>query len=100
MSQTEFIYSDGKWWAPPKDPDDVLDYTINWAKFLDQDTIATSTFTVVSGITKDGESNTTTSSTVWLSGGTIGQTYQISCRITTVGGRTKDQSFYIKVEQQ
>ena len=53
-----------------KDPDEVLDYSIDWSTWLDSDTISSSSWTVESGITKDSDSNDTTSTTIWLSGGT------------------------------
>lgn len=84
----------------PKDPDAVLDYVVNWATWLDGDTISTSAFTVPAGITKDSESNTTTTATVWLSGGTAGTWYAILNRITTAAGRTNDQTIYVQVKEQ
>ena len=56
-----------------KDPESVLDYTINWSDFLTTgDTISSATYTVDTGLTKDSNSNTTTTTTVTLSGGTAG----------------------------
>lgn len=86
-----------KW--DPKDPDEVLDYEVDWTARLDGDTIVTSTWpTVPAGITKDSDSHTATQSTIWLSGGTLGATYDLTCRITTVGGRTMDQTVRIGVK--
>ena len=76
-----------------KDPDSVLDYQLDWSSWLGTDTISTSVFTVPTGLTKDSEGNTSTTSTVWLSGGTLNQIYNVVCRITTTGGRTVDRSF-------
>lgn len=83
-----------------KDPDAVLDYTVNWATWLDGDTISTSTWTVASGITEDSDSNTTTTATVWLSGGTAGRTYAATNNIVTAAGRENDATITIKVQQQ
>ena len=81
-----------------KDPEAVLDYLVDWATYLaTSETISTSTFTVPSGITKDSESNTTTTSTVWLSGGSVDTTYFIECKITTSASRTDERSFYVRV---
>lgn len=81
-----------------KDPDEVLDYVVNWAaRLATDDTIATSTWTVPAGITKDSSSNTDTTTKVWLSGGTLGTTYTLLNRVTTVDGRTMDQSVKIKI---
>jgi hypothetical protein len=83
-----------------KDPDSVLDYTLDWSAWLDDDTIVTSTFLVDSGLTKDSDSKTTTTTTVWLSGGTAGTNYGITNRITTTAGRTADRTFRIWVRNQ
>ena len=85
-----------------KDPADVLDYTRDWTNQLvpRDDTIATSTWTAPTGITKDDETNDDLTSTVWLSGGTAGDTYEVPCTITTTGGRTLEQSIWIRVENR
>jgi hypothetical protein len=87
-------------WERTKDPNEVVDYDITWADQMTDlsDTIATSTWTVPSGITKDSSSNTTTRTKVWLSGGTAGETYTLLNRITTAGGRTLDQSIKLKMK--
>lgn len=85
----------------PKDPDAVLDYTLDWDAWLaDTDTIASAVFTVASGLTKDSEEFTDDTSTVWLSGGTAGESYKVSCRITTVAGRREDRSFYVDMKER
>lgn len=83
-----------------KDPSAVLDYKVDWATWLSTDTIATVAWTVPTGITQTSTSNTTTTATIWLSGGTAGTTYEIVCRITTAGGRTDDRTIGIRVEDQ
>jgi hypothetical protein len=85
-----------KW--PVKDPDEVLDYQVDWTEKLATDTIATSTWIVPAGLTKDSDSNTPTKTTIWLSGGTPGEQYGITNRITTTGGRTIEQWLTIRVE--
>ena len=85
---------------PPKDPNEVLDYAVNWASRLGADTIATSSFTVPSGIVKDSETSASQTATIWLSGGVEGQKYSILNRITTVGGRTMDQTVKIKIKSK
>jgi hypothetical protein len=83
-----------------KDPDAVLDYQIDWSSWLDSDTISTSDWTVPSGLTEDSASNTTTTATIWLSGGTEGETYTVINEIVTAGGRTDNRSIYIRVEEK
>jgi hypothetical protein len=85
---------------PPKDPDEVLDYTVDWSQRLDGDTISTSAFTfeTQAGLVKNTDSKTTTTTTVWLSAGTIDLTGVILNRIVTTGGRTMDQSLKLKLK--
>lgn len=84
---------------PDKDPDAVLDYQIDWATWLSGDTISTSTWIVPAGIVKDSDSFTTTATTIWLSGGTAGDRYNITNRIVTAGGRTNDSSVLLIVRE-
>ncbi len=83
---------------PPKDPDEVLDYEIDWSPRLGADTILTSTWTVPAGIIKASDSHTTTTTTVWLSGGTLLASLELTNRVVTAGGRTMDQSVKIKIK--
>ena len=83
-----------------KDPNAVLDYSIDWTRWLAGDQIAASEWIVASGPTKRADSKTATSATVWLSGGTAGQSYIVTNRITTAAGRTEDRSFTIRVEER
>lgn len=81
-----------------KDPDDVLDYVFDWSGWLSAgETIQSSTVIVPVGLTKDSSSNTTTTATVWLSGGTVGQSYAVVNRITTNQARTVDKTMQIVV---
>jgi hypothetical protein len=64
-----------------------LDYQIDYAAWLPTgDPIATSTWSVPAGITKDSDSFTDDDTTIILSGGTVGQTYEIENTITTTNG--------------
>jgi hypothetical protein len=84
-----------------KDPQAVLEYGFDWSEWLvGADTISAATWTVPAGLTKASESNTTTTSTVWLSGGVRGNTYAVSCHITTAGGRQDDRSIQIYCEER
>lgn len=106
---------------PPKDPNSIEPYFIVWC---DQDgtntgaatddgelqgaTISTATWTVPTGITRDSSNQNAvtihgisyavnTVCTVWLSGGTDGQDYELLCRITTSDSRTLDKSIIVPV---
>jgi hypothetical protein len=81
-----------------KDPSDVIDVIFDWSVFLAGDTIATSTTTVAAGLTKNSESNTTQTATIWLSGGTAGTNYTVVNTITTAGGRTFQRTLQVNVE--
>jgi hypothetical protein len=83
-----------------KDPSAVLDYAWDWATWLGVDTIAESTVTAGSGLTLDSSSNTTTKVTAWLSGGTAGVEYDVTCRVVTAGGRTDERTIAVRVEER
>lgn len=84
---------------PDKDPDDILDYQVNWAaRLLSGEAITGSTWVVPAGITQDDDEFTDTTATIWLSGGTAGTTYNVVSRITTDQGRQMDQTTRIKVK--
>lgn len=95
--------SSGPWIA--KDPDAVLDYGIDWADWLaagidPTDTLATSSWTATSGITASAPQLDGTVASCLVSGGTAGQTYTVTNRITTANGRTEDRSFRVKVAER
>lgn len=77
---------------PVKDPDEVLDYCIDWTAALGTDTIQTSTWTMPSGLNKVSDALTTTHTTIVLSGGTLGVHYSMNNRIETVGNKIHDRT--------
>jgi hypothetical protein len=81
-----------------KDPADVLDYTLDWSAWLGTDTISTSTFVVETGLTAGVNSKTTTATTIWLSGGTNDNVYQVANTIVTAAGRTIRRVVGVKVQ--
>lgn len=91
-----------KTWPSGKDPDEVKDYVVDWSALLGTDTISTSTWSVVEGValTIDSDSNDDTTTTVWLSGGTVGSNCELLNRVTTAGGRTYDQTCKLKVRSK
>lgn len=88
-----------------KDPDDVLDYVVDFTALLDGDTISSHTaFTAdedgtpaTVALEVDSSSNDDTSVTVWLSGGELNNTYYVCTRVETAAGRTMDQTFRIQM---
>lgn len=87
-----------------KDPNSVLDYKFSWASWLATgETIASKTVTVSpTGLTADSSTitDTNTSVTVWLSGGTAGKTYDVACKIVTSASRTDERTMRIVVENR
>jgi hypothetical protein len=80
-----------------KGDDETLDYQINWGNVLGADTIATSNWVVDTGLTSVSTSNTTTTATLWVSGGVAGARYNVENTITTAGGRTHQRTLRIEV---
>ncbi|MFD4474694.1 hypothetical protein ACFWPU_01055 [Streptomyces sp. NPDC058471] len=81
-----------------KDPGAVLDWGFDWSNWLSAaEEISSATVTVDSGLTKNSQSNTVNTVTVWLAGGTSGTTYQVNCRITTNQGRTDERTIGIRL---
>lgn len=91
-------------WDAVKDPDEVKDYGINWLPTLvgNDDTIASSTWTIVSGsgLTIDSNSYADTATTIWLSDGVVGTSYTLLNRVVTAGGRTYDQTVKLRVRSK
>jgi len=95
-----------------KDADAVLDWKFDWKTaangngFTDWlaagETIASHVITVAAGLTVDSSalSDTSTSVTVWLSGGTALQSYTVACRIVTTAGRTDERTITINVVER
>lgn len=83
-----------------KDPDALLDFQVDWSAWLvGDDTITSSSWDVPDGLTAESDSATTSTATIWLSGGETGNTYRVINRITTVYGRTDDRTLFIMVEE-
>lgn len=81
-------------------PQAVVDYPLDWSRDLASgETILLSTWTVPDGLTKDSDSRTSTTTTVWLSGGTAGTVYAVRNKVTTSAGRTLEQTIHIEVER-
>ena len=86
---------------PAKDPDEVLDYQLDWTARLDGDTISSSSAVLEEGdATIDSQSYVSAVHTVWLSGGTAGTVTIVTLRIVTAGGRTMDESIKVKIKER
>jgi hypothetical protein len=88
---------------PAKDPDEVLDYQLDWAdderpRLEAGETITSSAWSVVSGtVVIDDDDSVGGVTTVWLSGGEAGEACVILNRVTTSEGRTYDQSCRLRI---
>lgn len=92
-----------------KDPAAVLEYRFDWTvggwlaagEVITSSEIITDPGTVdAPGITVDSDTNDATSATVWLSGGTEWERYEVTNRISTSQGRTDDRTIRIHVQQR
>ena len=107
-----------------KDPNSVEPYHIIWCSAdatndastndtgeLQGATISTTTWVVPTGITKSSDNKeqitiqgvtyaASTTTTIWLSGGTAFQDYEVVNRITTSDSRTLDQTLVIRCREQ
>lgn len=105
-----------KW--PNKDPDEVLDYSVDWSRFLgdatissvawyvdDADDVKTSVSavadTAINGlITKyAGITNTNTVATIRLSTGTNNTVYKIYCQMTDSDGLVSERVIRLRVKE-
>ena len=95
-----------------KDPDAVLDYKFDWKALTNgtgdsdwlqtAETIASHTIDADSGITVDSSalSDTNTSVTVWLSGGTADADYAVRCEVVTSSSRTDERTMTIQCRER
>jgi hypothetical protein len=91
-----------------QDPNERLDWTRDWSDWLPEgDSLDSSEWIVVFEdddpapleiMDEVGFEATfdETTSTVWLQGGTLGTSYEVTNRITTVQGRIKDETMVIE----
>ena len=82
------------------DPDAVLDYKWDWSAMYPDDTITSHTVTAAAGITVDSSEAIGMAVTAWLSGGSVGQSYTVTCHIATAAGREDDRTIGIIVQER
>lgn len=84
-----------------KDPDARLDWIFDWNDWLGEgETISTSEFFASVGIVIDATDETTKTATAWLTGGTAGQVYELTNRITSTDGRIDDRTITIRCTER
>jgi hypothetical protein len=101
-------------WAN-KDPDEILDYSVDWSRFLGTATISSVTWSVdnasnvktaitagntVNGIQNVSQTNTSTVATINLGLGTLNEEYKFYCRITDNTGSIAERVIKIRIKEQ
>lgn len=82
-----------------KDPVGVLDYGWNWSDWLKPgETVAAHTITVETGLTLDSSASDGVIVAAWVSGGTVGKNYAVSCTVTTTQGRTDKRTVWLAMK--
>lgn len=84
-------------YSAPKDAEATEDFEIDWTAVVGADTIASSTWEVPTGLTLVQSSNTTTTATARLSGGTAGESYVVKNKVTLASGQIKPQSLLLPI---
>ena len=87
------------------DPDEKLDFTANFADWLDSGVIisGTPTWTISpTGPTIGDQVDTTTASTIFVNGATLGVVYRLSCKIVTDAAtpQTAERTIALRCEQR
>ena len=100
---------------PNKDPDETLDYSVDWSRFLGDATVqsvawyiddengqktAFQPVSVVNGLQATSVTNTTTATTIYLSLGTNNKNYKIYCRMTDSQGRVAERTVSLSVKER
>lgn len=88
-----------------KDPDAVLDYSVDWTEALeDGESLLAAEWIVhpedAGGLAILSEATAGTLRSATVSGGRPGDLYRLTNRVTTDQGRTHDRSFLIRIAQR
>lgn len=88
-----------------KDPDAVLDYSIDWgAEYLGGDVLAQSAWSATpdepGGVTVVGTQFDSATSSVKAGGGVPGRIYRLVNQVVTASGRTDSRSIVLRVEKR
>lgn len=101
-------------WAN-KDPDEILDYSVDWSRFLETATITSVLWSVdnaddvktaipngvvVNNIQNVAQTNTPTVATINLGLGTLNEEYKFYCRITDSTGSIAERVIKIRIKEQ
>jgi len=83
-----------------KDKDAKKDYCNDWADWLNGDTIKTSTWTGITGVTKIMDSNTDTKATIWVEGGEVDVDGMAVNHIVSNDGREEDETLIFIITEK
>lgn len=84
-----------------KQPQEILDYDVDFSKWFSNRTDSPVSFTTVveAGITLVNATLSGNVVKIVLSGGTSGQQYKITVRLTTALGLVKEADFVVKIKE-
>lgn len=84
-----------------KQPDEVLDYNVDYTDWFEEreDTPASETAVADAGITVGSVSRSGNVVKVVLAGGTSGQSYKVTVRLTTSTNIVKEADFIVRVQE-
>jgi len=109
---------------PVKDPDETLDYSMDWSRWLDTATITSVTWfvktpeigktqidagetlttasgsTVTDSIQNISQTNTNTVATINLGGGVLNRDYSFICQIVDSTGSTAERTVKLNIRQK
>lgn len=80
-----------------KDPEENLNYDLDWTFWLEGDTIVSSSWDIPPELQLVDQTFTTTTSSAYIAGGTLGENYRISCTVNTQFGRTTKRTSVVRV---
>jgi hypothetical protein len=87
-----------------KDPQAVLDYSLDWGPWLDGDELSNSDWSVVAGTISEVPATRSYTiqgiTRVYIQGGALGENAILKNTITTAGGRTDERSLEIRIRQR
>lgn len=102
-----------KW--PDKDPDEIVDYSVDWSRFLGSDTITSAVWSIDDANGTKTEVNSADDvnglifmqgtlsgqvATARFNGGTNNIRYNITCRVNTGEGLRFERSVFLRIKEK
>lgn len=100
---------------PPKDKDELLDYSLDWSRALatgetivgvfwhivdsSGDKVSFNPSENVDGLTSVSQTNTSTVTTIYLANGTDNKDYKLFCNVTTSLGLNKERTVKLRIRE-